>query len=90
MTMPLYKVSNSSGQLLATVVLGSPDEAGPAYSPVCRDFTLTASTAPPPDANDPAYQTAMQTENLSSCLVCKTVDDMGNLNCPYASAQGSP
>jgi hypothetical protein len=87
--MPIYKVSNSSGALIATVVLGANDEAGPAYSPVCQDYTLTASTPPPPDATNMAYAGATMTTNLSSCLVCRTVDSMGNLNCPFTDSQGN-
>jgi hypothetical protein len=88
-TMALYRLSNAMGMSQGALVFGSPDEAGPAYSPICRDYTLQlpAGTAPPVDAMDPLVRTATKTEVLTSCLVCKTLDKDGLLDCPFASSQ---
>jgi len=91
-TMPVYSVNSAPGKLAGTVVLGLADEAGAAYSPICREYTLTLMNAMtlPLDAGDPVLSAAMKTENLSSCLVCRTVDAKGNLSCPFADSQGMP
>jgi len=87
--MALYRLTNAAGMSLGAVVFGQPDEAGPTYSPICRDHTLQlpAGTMPPMDAMDPLLRTATKTESLSSCLVCKTLDKDGNLDCPFAGSQ---
>jgi hypothetical protein len=83
-TMPVYKVA-SGGKPVGTVVQGRTEEAGPAYSPICRDYNLTLGMGMtlPLDANDPLFANAMKTENLSSCIVCRTIDAMGNIDCPF-------
>lgn len=88
-TMPLYRLSNAANMSLGAVVFGSSDEAGPAYSPICRDYTLqlASGATPPLDAGDPALRAAAKTENLASCIVCRTADKDGNLDCPFASSQ---
>lgn len=85
-TMPIYKGMPAGAYSL---VYGSPSEAGPLYSPICRDYTLTLAmgTTLPWDASDAALQKAVKTENLSSCVVCRTLDEMGNMDCPYANSQ---
>lgn len=91
-TMPLYRVTDSKGAA-STVVMGQSDEAGPAYSPICRDYTLqlAAGATAPLDAADPALRTATKTDNLASCLVCRTVDAEGTIDCPFANSQaGQP
>jgi hypothetical protein len=88
-TMPLYKFTDSKGNTPWVVTLGQAAEAGPAYSPICRDFTLpyVATMTGPVDANDPLLRLAVKTESLSSCLVCRTTDAMGGIDCPFASSQ---
>ncbi|MFO0579438.1 MAG: hypothetical protein U1A78_36020 [Polyangia bacterium] len=100
-TMPIYKVYKGAvGNTAAmTVVFGTASEPLPmltppvVYSPICRDFTLTMqSTLPPPDAGAPVYRTAMKTETLSSCIVCrlKGLDSDGaisDIDCPFSQSQ---
>lgn len=86
-TMPIYKATPAGA---FSLVFGSPGEAGPTYSPICRDYTLPMGTALPWDATDPVLQKAVKTENLSSCVVCRTLDDMGNMDCPFANSQVAP
>lgn len=91
-TMPIFKVTNAMNAAVGTVTFGRLDEAGPVYSPVCREYSLklAAGMQLPLDANDPIFMGAMKTENLSSCIVCQPIDDKGNLVCPYADSQGTP
>jgi hypothetical protein len=91
-TMPLYKFNDSKGNPGWIVTFGQAAEAGPAYSPICRDFTLPFMTgmSAPLDANDPVLRLATKTENLSSCLVCRTVDAMGGIDCPFTNSQVAP
>ena len=42
---------------------------------------------PPLDALDPLLRGATKTENLSSCLVCRTLDRDGLIDCPFATSQ---
>jgi len=88
-TMALYRLTNAAGMSVGSVVFGLPDEAGPTYSPICRDYTLqlAAGGAVPTDGMDPLLRSASKTENLSSCLVCKTLDKDGLLDCPFANSQ---
>lgn len=88
-TMPLYRVNSAAGMSLGTVVFGTSDEAGPAYSPICRDYTLQlmAGGTLPVDATDPALRSAAKSENLASCIVCRTVDKDGNTDCPFMNSQ---
>lgn len=100
-TMPIYKVYKGavSSTPAMTVVFGTAAEPLPmltppvVYSPICRDYTLAMqSTLPPPDAGAPAYRTAMKTETLSSCIVCrlKGLDSDGAINdidCPFSQSQ---
>ncbi len=88
-TMPLYRLSMAGSMSMSTVVFGGSDEAGPAYSPICRDYTLQlGSGAPLPlDASDPALRAAVKTDNLASCIVCRTLDKDGSADCPFASSQ---
>jgi hypothetical protein len=98
-SMPVFKVSATYVDKTVHTQVVVPGTAleplppgGPAtiYSPICQDYTLalTMVTAlPPPDATDPAYKAAKKTEALSSCLVCRTLDDMGHLDCPFAQSQ---
>ena len=104
LTMPLFKAYDKAYDKAADkkghfqyVVPGTalepPQPGGPTavYSPICQDYTLTMlDSLPPPDAKDPAYQTAKKTEALSSCLVCKTLDTAGHLSCPFAQSQVAP
>ena len=46
-----------------SLVFGSPGEAGPTYSPICRDYTLPMGTALPWDATDPVLQKAVKTDS---------------------------
>lgn len=90
-TMKLYKVSVPM-QPLAVVVGGTASEVAatpgaPVYSPICQDYTLSAMALPPPDVTNAAYQMAKMTDALSSCLVCKTLDANGSLDCPFVSSQ---
>jgi hypothetical protein len=91
-TMPIFKVQNAAGMAAGNVILGRLDEAGPAYSPICREYTLklAAGMMLPGDAGDPLFMGATKTENLSSCIVCQPIDDMGNLACPFADSQVTP
>ena len=87
--MALYRLTNAMGGSLGAVVFGASDEAGPTYSPICREYTLqlSAGTMPPLDASDPLLRGATKTENLSSCLVCRTLDRDGLIDCPFATSQ---
>lgn len=88
-TMPLYRLTSASGGALPAVTLGRSAEAGPAYSPICRDYTLTLGMGamPPTDFADPLLRAAVKTELLSSCVVCATLDASGALDCPFGDSQ---
>ena len=88
-TMALYRLTNAAGMSLGSVVFGRADEAGPAYSPICRDYTLQLAMGalPPIDVLDPVLRMATKTENLSSCIVCRTLDADGLIDCPFANSQ---
>lgn len=92
-TMPVYNlVPMGAMNPVLRVVVGSIEEqggSGPAYSPICRDHTLTIPNAmaiPPTDVTDPAYQAAMPTPTLSACLVCYTLGE-GVYQCPLATSR---
>lgn len=88
-TMPLYRLTDSTGTSAGNVTFGSSDDAGPTYSPICRDYTLqlAAGASLPLDAGDPALRSAVKTEFLASCIVCRTLDKDGSADCPFASSQ---
>ena len=93
-TMPLYKATDKLKATQVTV-FGTAQEVAPmvggkpqVYSPICMEYTLTGVDAvPPPDVTLPVYATLKASTALSSCLVCKTVDVDGNLDCPFARSQ---
>lgn len=77
--------------VVSGTALEPPQPGGAVYSPICQDYTLTMlDQLPPPDATDPAYKAAKKTEALSSCLVCRTLDAAGHLDCPFAQSQVAP
>lgn len=99
-TMPVYKVyrAAATGTPSQIVVTGLATEPVPAvtppivYSPICRDYVLpNQASPPPPDASAPIYRTAMKTENLSSCIVCRPTAFEGGavsqVDCPFAQSQ---
>ncbi len=90
LTMPLFKLLDAKNAVTWTVTLGESAEAGSTYSPICRDYTMPAGMTLPIDASDPVLQTATRTESLASCLVCRTLNSQGNLDCPFANSQGAP
>lgn len=95
-TMPLYRVKISASKT-ETVVFGLPSEAGSDYSPICRDYNLTLQSGMmlPLDATDPLLKKmALKTENLASCLVCRTLPPAGDgstqFDCPFVTTEGMP